>query len=200
VSDTLPDSAGPAGSAPLDAAPLKVTQAAADRHLGTLVMWQKGSNPFGNFFFGIACAVGLVVVGLLLAWAASATKVRALAWLTCILWVIAVIVATYSVMALLAGFTATYLYTNGLVHLRNGKTEAASWPEVDELLLWKAGGKTSIAGTLLSYRVVTFDGRKISVELASNTGDRTLGEQLQQIVRQLGRPVTDSGPYVGRMR
>ena len=190
----------PGGPAPAEAPPPKLVEAANGRQLGTLMMWQKGSNPFGNLLFGIAVAVGMIVVALLLGWAASATGVRALAWLTCLLIVVAVIVLIYSVMALLAGFTATALYTNGLAHIKNGKVATATWQEVDELWLWKAGGKTALAGSLLAYYVVTFDGQKIPVELASNKGDKSLGEQLQQIVRQLGRPVKDSGPYVGRMR
>ena len=45
-----------------------------------------------------------------------------------------------------------------------------------------------------------WDGRKVAVEAQSSSGDKSLGEQLQQIVRQLGRPVTDSGPFVGKLR
>jgi hypothetical protein len=73
---------------------------------------------------------------------------------------------------------------------------------VDELLLWKAGGKTDglMYGKLLCYYIMTFDGRKVGVEARSAQGDKTLGEHLQQVVQRLGRPVKDSGPYTGRLR
>lgn len=40
----------------------------------------------------------------------------------------------------------------------------------------------------------------VPVEAKSNSGDDSLGLRLQDIVREYGRPVVDSGPYVGRMR
>lgn len=40
----------------------------------------------------------------------------------------------------------------------------------------------------------------VQVEAKSNTGDDSLGLRLQDIVREYGRPVVDSGPDVGRMR
>ena len=40
----------------------------------------------------------------------------------------------------------------------------------------------------------------VPVEAKSNTGDDSLGLRLQDIVGKYGRPVVDSGPYVGRMR
>ena len=92
------------------------------------------------------------------------------------------------------------LFAGGLVHTKNGKFQVVAWPEVDELLLWRAGGKTAMAGKLLCYYVVTFDGRKVPIELQSAKGDKTLGERLQQIVTGLGRPVVESGPYSGRLR
>jgi hypothetical protein len=71
---------------------------------------------------------------------------------------------------------------------------------VEQLLLWRAGGKSRFAGSLLTYYVVTRDGRKVPVEAKSKSGDDSLGMRLQEMVREYGRPVVDSGPYVGRMR
>jgi len=180
--------------------PPKVVEAAASRQLGPLVVGQQGSNPFGNLLFGFGAAVVIAGLSILAMWGGAELEIRAIAVLGCLGIVISVIVLIYSVMALLAGFTSSYLYANGIVHVKNGKVEAAAWSEVDELWLWKSGGKTALAGKLMCFYVVTFDGRKIPVEPMSKSGDRTLGEQLQQIVRNLGRPVKDSGPYVGRLR
>jgi hypothetical protein len=192
---SLPQSA--ASSEPL---PPKVAQAAAGRALGQVTYLQKGSNPFSNFAFGIGAAVALVLVFLGLGWVSVQIHFRALAWLAFLCLIGALIAVVLAFGALIAGFTATYLFAGGLAHTKNGKIQVVAWPEVDELLLWRAGGKTSIAGKLLCYYVVTFDGRKVPIELQSAKGDTTLGEQLQQIVKSLGRPVVESGPYAGRLR
>src|SRR5262245_21306921 len=156
--------AQPQPAQPLEAPPPKVSEATATKQLGELVTAQKGSNPVGNLLFGIGAAVVLILIGVGLGWVPTKTGIRPLGFLTCILIVIALIIVVYSVMALFAGFTATYLYRNGLAHTKNGKVEVVAWPEIDELWLWKAGGKTGIAGMLMCYYVVTFDGRKVPVE------------------------------------
>jgi len=48
--------------------------------------------------------------------------------------------------------------------------------------------------------VVTRDGRKVPVEAKSKSGDDRLGVRLQEMVRDCGHPVVESGPYVGRLR
>ena len=190
----------PQPAAPSEPLPPKVAQVAAGRGLGPVTYLQKGSNPFSNFAFGIGAAVALVLVFLGLGWVSVQIHFRALAWLAFLCLIGALIAFVLAFAALVAGFTATYLFTGGLVHTKNGKVQVVAWPEVDELLLWRAGGKTAMAGKLLCYYVVTFDGRKVPIELQSAKGDKTLGEQLQQIIKGLGRPVVESGPYSGRLR
>jgi hypothetical protein len=190
----------PQSAAPADPPPPKVAQAAAGRGLGPLVHAQKSTNPFANFAFGMGAAVALVLLFFGLAWVAVQLHFRPLGWLAFLCLIGALIAVVMACAALYAGFTATYLFTGGLAHTKNGNVQAVTWPEVDELLLWRAGGKTAMAGKLLCYYVVTFDGRKVGVELQSAKGDKSLGEQLQQIVARLGRPVVESGPYSGRLR
>ena len=183
--------------------PPEVAQAAAARGLGTVVYAQKGSNPFSNLAWGLGISLGMFFVGCLgLGWFATLIHFRPLAFVAFFIGVSAVVWFVRSLLAVFAGFTASYLYTNGLVHTKNKKIEAVAWPEVDELLLWKAGGKPDgfLYGKLLNYYIMTFDGRKIAVEAQSAKGDKTLGEQLQQAVARVGRPVKDSGPYTGRLR
>lgn len=185
---------------PADPVPPKVAQAAADRGLGQVTYVQKGSNPFSNFAFGLGAAVALVLLFFGIAWVAVQIHFRPLAYLAFLCLIGALIAVVLAFGALIAGFTATYLFAGGLVHTKNGKVQVVAWPEVDELLLWRAGGKSAMAGKLLCYYVVAFDGRKVPIELRSAKGDKTLGEQLQQIVKSLGRPVVESGPYSGRLR
>jgi VanZ family protein len=192
--------ATPPPLAPPEPPPAKVAQAATDRALGAIVAAQKGSNPLGNFVFGIGAAVVLIGVGLGVAWLAAQIGFRALAYLALLCFVGALIAVVLSFAALLAGFTATYLYAGGVVHTKNGKVQVVAWPDLDEMLLWRAGGKSAIAGTLLCYYLITFDGRKVPIEKQSAKGDKALGEHLQQIVKNIGRPVVDSGPYTGRLR
>lgn len=77
---------------------------------------------------------------------------------------------------LFAGFTATYLYANGVIHTKNGRIDVVTWPEVDKLMLWEIGGRPE------RYYVVTHDGRKVLVELESAQGDPTLVNMLHGIV------------------
>ncbi|GAA4588784.1 hypothetical protein BJY16_008676 [Actinoplanes octamycinicus] len=180
--------------------PDEVLQAAASRQFGRLVAGQRGSNPFGNLAFGLGGGIALIAGGILLAWLGSLIDFRPLALLGCPLMVVGVVVLGYALAALFAGFTATYLFEQGLVHTKNKKLDAVAWSEVDQLWLWKAGGNNALTGKLLCYYVVTFDGRKVPVEVAVAKGEQPLGPQLEQIVAQLGRPVVDSGPLVGKMR
>ncbi|SDS60420.1 DUF6585 family protein [Actinoplanes derwentensis] len=191
-----PNTPQPGPSAP----PPEVIQAAASRQLGALVAAQRGSNPIGNLAFGVGGGIALILGGFLVGWISSLIDFRPLAFLACPMIVIGIIVLIYAVMALFAGFTATYLFENGLVHTKNKKIDAVAWSEVDQLWLWKAGGDNVLTGHLLTYYVVTFDGRKVPVEAAVGKGQEPLGPRLEQIVAQLGRPVVDSGPLVGKMR
>jgi hypothetical protein len=169
---------GPAGPRERRAeVPSKVASAAAGKQIG-------------NLLAGICIAAVIIGFAYLLAWAAVVGQLRRLGVWSCCLAVGAVVVLGFSVAALLAGSTATYLYANGIVGVRNFTVQAVSWPEVDELWLWR-----SVDGVLLRYYVVTFDGRRIPVFTSDKSGDKTLAEQLQRIVRQLDRPVKDSGPF-----
>jgi hypothetical protein len=184
-----PGSTRPEG--PRSEVPGKVARAAADKQLGALVFAQRSANPVVNLVAGIALTAAVVGVATLVAWAAVTSQLRALGVWACCIGAVAVVVFGFSVAALFAGSTATYLYTNGIVGVRNLTVQAVSWPEVDELWLWKTP-----EGILVRYYVITFDGRKIPVLTSDKKGDKTLGEQLQRIVRQLDRPVKDNGPYV----
>lgn len=190
----------PSNNPSAQAPPPEVIQAAASRRLGQLVAAQRGTNPIGNLTFGIGGGIALIAGGILVAWIGSLIDVGALRFIACPMLVFGVIVLVYAVMALFAGFTATYLFENGLVHTKNKKIDTVAWSEVDQLWLWKAGGDNILTGQLLCYYVVTLDGRKVPVESAVAKGEQPLGPQLEQIVAQLGRPVVDSGPLVGRMR
>jgi hypothetical protein len=180
--------------------PAKVSDAAAKADLRGLIMAQQGSHPVGNLVFMLVVAGVLVGAGFLLSWVTGIVEIRAVAFLGLVCFVLAFIAVAMSVAALAAGFTATYLYERGLVHTKNRRVQTVPFSDVDELLLWRAGGKNRWTGNLLTYYVVTRDGRKVPVEARSNSGDDSLGLRLQDIVREYGRAVVDSGPYVGRMR
>jgi hypothetical protein len=197
MSEPLP----PRPTAPATPPPAEVSQAATRRGLGDYLMVQQSSNPFGNFARGIGIAMVLFVGGFMgLGWLAVHLNVRKLAYVAFICAAVALVAAIMAIRALLVGFSAMYVFANGLVRTKNRKVNVVMWADIDELLLWKAGGKTSMRGKLLGYYIGTFDGRKVPLEAQSAKGDRTVGERLQQIVHNLGRPVRDSGPYTGRLR
>jgi hypothetical protein len=171
--------------------PAKVAKAAADKQLGDLVISQRSSNPVVNLVTGIGCTVIAVALVYVIAWAAVKTQLRQLALFACCGFAGAGVLLAISVASLFMGSTATYLYANGIVGVRNLGVRAASWSEIDELLLWK-----SREGLLLRYEVVTVDGRRIPVLTSAKGGDKTLVQQLVRTVQELGRPVRDGGPYV----
>lgn len=196
MSEPLPDP-----TAPVTPPPAEVAQAAAQRALGDYLVAQQGSNPYSNSAVGLGIALVLFVGGFMgLGWVATRIHARPLATFAFVCAAVAVFAVIMAIRALRAGFTATYVFTNGVVHTKNRKIDVVTWPDIDELLLWKAGGKTTLRGKLLGYYIVTLDGRKLALEARSAKGDGTVGEVLQQIVRDLGRPVRDSGPYTGRLR
>ena len=145
---------------------------------------------------GVLPAVVLFGVTVLLAYL-KIPFTRFIAIGTCALAVGAVVLAF---MALAAGFTGAYIYADGLVHSKNGRLQVAMWPEVSEMLLWRAGGKGMLAGKLLAYYLVTFDGRKLAVEARMVDDRDVLGDQLRAIVTHYGRPVVESGPAAGVLR
>jgi hypothetical protein len=174
------------------ALPRRVRRAAEHSNLGALVMGGKGTGFLRQL--AVLLAVEAVLAGLLAA--AMATGSRLLAWLPLIgLLGVAIVIA----MRTVSGPRRTYVFADGVVCTRFGAAKAARWDQVRELLLWRAGGKTFLAGKLLAYYLITQDGSKLAIE-ARTDGPDPLGEMVKDFVRRAGRPVVDSGPYHGRMR
>lgn len=196
----MADAPVPLPPAPTKAIPSKVAAGAQSRGLGDCLVVAAGSNPIGNFLFAVGAGVVLILVAFGLSWVGEKAGLRFLAYLVFLCFVGALIAAIFSVVALLAGFTASYLYQGGLVHTKNGRVQVVAWSDLDEVWRWRAGGNTALRGKLLCYYVVTFDGRKVPIEAKSAKGSSELGERLEQTAVSLGRKVSDSGPYTGRLR
>jgi hypothetical protein len=112
---------------------------------------------------------------------------------------IAGVAGIIAVLALVNGSWAAYLFTGGIVTVRNGRLRAAAWSEVDELWRWiksRELARISKKGFFDYYIVVTTDGQRLPV-LPMTKGDPTVGDQLLATVVRLGRPVTDNGPAAG---
>jgi hypothetical protein len=171
--------------------PVRVTELATAERLGDLVSCRQGANPFANAVAGLGVAAVLFGVTMALALLDVARGVAAVTFAG------SVVIAFLSLFALLAGFTGAYLYTGGLVHRRSGRLSAVRWPDVTQLLLWRAGGRTRLAGRPLCYHVVTRSGRRLPIEAHVGEGRDAFGELLEQQVRQGGGQVVESGPYSG---
>jgi hypothetical protein len=180
--------------------PDNVAQAAASRGLGACLIVQRGTRIGRTLGSGLVLSAALVAGIILLSLLAKVTGVRAFAWLVCPLFAGLLWVLYFTFLRARSGNSTSYLFEQGVIHTKYSKVELVTWPEVDEVWLWKAGGKTSLAGSLLNVFIVTFDGRKIPVGVQDQSGDTTFRERLLQTVASLGRPVKDSGPYTGRLR
>jgi hypothetical protein len=128
--------------------------------------------------------LGLCIVG----WVASRFDSGPLGIVALPFLVGSVIAFIKAIRNLLVGFTATYLYTNGFIQVRNGRTNVITWPEVDKLNL------AYFAGEMVYYRVVTHDGRRARIELESAEGDPSVGLMVAHKVEELGRPIVATGP------
>jgi hypothetical protein len=167
--------------------PPTVEAAAADRNLGSLVVWRAGSNPIGNFLFFIGVAVALLAASGVLAWLVT-FGLDIDGALIIVLALAAVGSVLFAFVGLAKGFTAMYVYQHGLIRTRNGTVHSAGLDEIDELQEWQGAGIT--AGKKLFYRIVLFDGRRWDVETAGTKDKSTaLVDTLTGVVRYLGRPM-----------
>jgi hypothetical protein len=180
--------------------PRRVARVAAHKQLGTLTVGQRSDNPvvFMLAFVGI----GLLLCGLPGLFIAGAGQfgLAELAFgLSLPLIGLAGVAGIIAVLALVNGFWAAYLFTDGIVTVRNGRLRAAAWSEVDELWRWiksRELARISKKDFFDYYVVVTTDGQRLPV-LPMTKGDPTVGDQLLATVTRLGRPVKDNGPAAG---
>ncbi len=172
-------------------APAKVLDLAARHGLGPLVAARRGSNPFANMLFTWVLAAALIGAAVLLGW----LGVTALARVAFSAGVVSVLVGF---VALLAGFTGAWLFAGGVVHRKNGRSTAAAWSEVREVLLWRGAGL--LQGKLLCYYVMTTGGRKLGIEARPTDDSDVFGQQLRAAAAARGVAVVESGPATGRRR
>jgi hypothetical protein len=174
--------------------PPEIMQLAAERGLGDLGYVQRGGNPVTGCLASMAYAAGWLIAMILLGWWLQKLDVGPLGILALPFLSGAIWATVKGFRRLFAGVNAAYLFFNGLVCVRNGRTDVITWPEIDKLVQYHSTGK------LLRYFVVTRDGRKVRIEAESGAGDMMLGAMLTQAVQNLGRPVQEVGPSAGRSR
>ena len=168
--------------------PGDIAELATRSGLGPLHRVQRGPSPFRTFARSMAYALGwllgLCALGLFLA----RLDVGPLGLLAVPFLAGAIVAAIKAVRNLLVGFTTTYLFANGLIHVRNQRVDVIPWSDVDRLMV------SYFAGEQVCYRVATFSGRKIRIELESADGDPNLGLEVAHKVEELGRPIIATGP------
>jgi hypothetical protein len=172
--------------------PDDITTVAVHRGLGGFRYGQKGRNPFvaagRSFAYGVGWLVGMCALGLFFKW----LNLGPLLLLAVPFLAGAVVAWIKAIRHLFAGFTAAYLYEDGLVHVHNGTTRAIPWSAVSRLELAYFGGE------LASYRVVTADGVRARVAVESASGDPNLGLLLARAVEDRGLPIVPVGPSSSR--
>jgi hypothetical protein len=157
--------------------PPRVAQAAAERQLGPVVTATKGSNPFGNFAFGLVLTVllfgAMVLVGSR-GWAAVRPAVIALLALS-------LLAAYYTVVSLLSGFRRYFLFAGGIVRWANGRIMAFGWHDVIGVQ------RTRLRSTQTGFQFSLAGGRKMYVEAVGNTDDGA------EFAREIERAFTGAG-------
>jgi hypothetical protein len=168
--------------------PADIAHLATRGGLGPLHRVQRSRNPFATFARSMAYAIGWLIGLCLVGLVASRSGVGPLGVLAVPFLAGAVVAAIKAIRNLLVGFTTTYLFANGVIHVKNGRATVVPWSDVDKLLL------TYFAGEHVCYHLATLNGRKLRIELESSDGDPNLGLEMAHKVEQLGRPIVAVGP------
>ncbi|GAA0949449.1 hypothetical protein [Virgisporangium aurantiacum] len=167
--------------------PAKVEALAAARGLGAHALTRKGENPFVMFFGWTVVGVVLLGVAALLGWLAGKTEIRALA-LGAVLAVLGgLFVIGLGFFEIFRGFRVTYVYHGGLVWTSNGRTEAATWAEVDRLTVLSLPNKRPHLA-----KVTTLDGRHAPIAMEWTDDADPVHARLVEVFQAIGRPPHDS--------
>jgi hypothetical protein len=179
-------------TAPRREPPADVLAAAHDNQLGPYVTSRFLANPWAMSF--IYFIVALVCLGIMLGVGQIGegsegvlyTILRIFALVGCFGFVGAL---TTSIAVLVKGFQSWHLFAGGLVHRRNGKVTAVSWPQIAEVrpLVTKRGDN---AGKVQNYQVVPRAGTPIAIPLVIADGRDEFLDALFATVRQHGVPVS----------
>jgi hypothetical protein len=168
-----------------------VTELARTHTFGDLVSARHLANP-------VATAVGLFVVaavgaGLLFGVGAIGEHtdglVRSLLRFLALLGCFTMVGALAGAIGTLArGAQSFYIFTNGVVHRRNGKVHAYSWNELSELRA-VIGTKGDQAGKILHYRLTPSAGTAMAIPMQLVDGRDEFMDNLIGAMRYHGRPV-----------
>jgi hypothetical protein len=171
--------------------PPNVAQAAQERGLGHLLGARQLANPI---MVGILSLVAAAVSFGLLMLISNLGKdsggvlysvLRVVALFFCFAMVAAL---AYGVAALVRGAQAYYVYTDGVIHRRNGRVRAFTWAEVVELR-GIIGTKGDNAGKLLHYKLTPQGGKAFLIPISIVDGRDEFLDHLISALKQHGRPV-----------
>ena len=179
-----PDSTTQPSDGPPEPLPEEVERLAAARGLGSYELGTVDDHPVTSALQVAVVGALLLGAALVLHWLAGALDVRALAWVSAVFLVGALVVLGFGVVALVSGRRGMYLFSGGLVWTYRRRVESATWPEVDRLVT--VGGlpphQVPKAGQIL-----TIDGREAFVEFGEAAAE--FRDRLVAAVRAANRPV-----------
>jgi hypothetical protein len=169
-----------------------VLAAARDNQLGQYLTSRFLASPFAMSF--VFFVVALVCLGIMIGFSQIGkdsegllySVLRILVLIGCFGFVSAL---TTAIAVLVKGFQSWHLFAGGLVHRRNGKVTAVSWPQIAEIrpLVTKRGDN---AGKVQNYQVVLRAGTPIAIPLVLADGRDEFLDALFATVRQHGVPVS----------
>jgi hypothetical protein len=164
--------------------PEEVERLAAARGLGSYELGTVDDHPVSSALQVAVVAALLLGAAAVLDWLAGSLDVRALAWVSAVFLVGALVVLGFGVVALVSGRRGTYLFSRGLVWTYRRRIEAATWAEVDRLttVVGLPPHQVPKAGTIL-----TIDGREAFVEFGEAAAE--FRDRLVAAVRAANRPI-----------
>jgi hypothetical protein len=173
--------------------PPKVTILAAQHDLGALINQRSNGNPFKGALMAL---VGGVVAFLLSCglFSLAAQVWRPIVWIAILALALGLCAIGWSVVALVRGSQAIYVYQGGVVYVRNGNARAAAWAEVREVEVQVIREGNLFAGKTSAYLVKPVNQapmRVNSMDVVLSEGEQDpIGALLMRIASDAGRPVT----------
>lgn len=172
--------------------PSKVSMLADHRGLGSLIDHRSNGNPFKSSLKALVGGVVAILLSFGL-FALAAAVWRPIMWIGVLLLAFGLCFLGWSVVTLVRGFQAIYVYQGGVVYLHNGNERAATWAEVSEVEVQVIREGNLFAGTTSAYLVKPVNQapmRVNSMDIAMPKGEQDpIGALLMRLATEAGRPV-----------
>lgn len=148
--------------------PAPVARLAATYGLGRHELTRANDDPFEKVVLAQVITSGAALTAAVHTWPSVPESLRFPFFLSVF---VALVLLAIAFVHLSPGLRVAYVFRDGLVWTRNGRPQAATWPELHELAL--ADGRAT---------VTTLDGRRVPIRLMHVDGADAVHDRLARVV------------------